>query len=84
MYGAAAFSSGIETHKLDGVKVRIYSQEKTIADCFKFRNKIGMDVTMEALKLYLKGRPRKVDVLLQYARENRVERVIHPYLVSLM
>ena len=84
MYNRAAFRSGIEIHKLDDVKVRIYSREKTIADCFKFRNKIGMDVTMEALKLYLKRRPRNVEVLLQHARTNRVERVIRPYLESLM
>ena len=84
MYNRAVFRSGIETHELDGVKVRIYNKEKTIADCFKFRNKIGMDVTMEALKLYLKGRRRNVDALLQHARANRVERVIRPYLESLM
>ena len=47
-----AFQSGIEDHQIDGVKVRIYSPEKTLVDCFKYRNKIGMDVVLEALKLY--------------------------------
>ena len=47
-----AYDSGIEEHLIDGVSVKIYSPEKTLADCFKFRNKIGMDVVLEALKLY--------------------------------
>ncbi len=49
-----AYEAGIEYHQIDGVSLRIYNPEKTIADCFKFRNKIGMDVVLEALKLYKK------------------------------
>ncbi len=50
-FSEAAFRAGVEKHKIDGVTVRIYNPEKTIADCFKFRNKIGMDIVLEALKL---------------------------------
>ncbi|MFZ5766801.1 MAG: type IV toxin-antitoxin system AbiEi family antitoxin domain-containing protein [Thermodesulfobacteriota bacterium] len=47
-----AYNAGIEKHAIDGVKILVYSPEKTIADCFKFRNKLGLDVVLEALKLY--------------------------------
>ena len=47
-----AYKSGIEEHQIDGVPVKVYNPEKTVADCFKFRNKIAMDVVLEALKLY--------------------------------
>ncbi len=47
-----SFKAGITTHKIDGIPVRIYNQEKTLADCFKFRNKIGKDVVLEAVKMY--------------------------------
>ncbi len=78
-----AYTEGIETHSIEGVPVRIYCPEKTIADCFKFRNKIGLDVAVEALKL---GRERKrvsIRSLLHYARLCRVERVMRPYLEAL-
>lgn len=78
-----AYTEGIETHSIEGVPVRIYSPEKTIADCFKFRNKIGLDVAVEALKL---GRERKrvsIMSLLHHARICRVERVMRPYLEAL-
>ena len=65
---------------IDGAKVQVYSPEKTLADCFKFRNKIGMDVVLEALKLYrirIKFDSKKI---LQYARICRVEQIMRPYL----
>ena len=49
-FSEAAFSSGVETHKIDGVTVRLYCPAKTVADCFKYRNKIGLDVAIEALR----------------------------------
>src|SRR5215204_3774499 len=49
-FSEAAFSSGVETHKIDGVNVRVYCPAKTVADCFKYRNKIGLDVAIEALR----------------------------------
>ncbi len=79
-FSQESFMSGIEEHQIDGVTVKIYSPEKTLADCFKFRNKIGMDVVLEALKLY-KGR-KKFDhgKILKYARICRVDKIMRPYL----
>ena len=76
----APYSAGIEEHTLDGVSVRIYCREKTIVDCFKFRNKIGQDVAIEALKDYLHQPGRDVRKLLEYAAINRVSNTIMPYL----
>ena len=78
------FTEGIETPKVDGVPVRVYSPEKTVADCFKYRNKIGLDTAMEALKLYRERRRVKVDDLLRYARVCRVEKVMRPYLEAVL
>lgn len=75
-----AYNSGIEEHTIDGVVVKIYSPEKTLADCFKFRNKIGMDVVLEALKLYRTRKKFNLGELLKYAKICRVERVMQPYL----
>ncbi len=79
-----AFTEGMEVHKVDGVPVRVYSPEKTIADCFKYRNKIGLDVALEALKLYRGKRKTKVDEVLRYAAICRVEKIIRPYLEALL
>lgn len=78
-----AFSSGIEEHELDGIAVSIYNPEKTVADCFKFRNKIGLDIAIEALQEYLRQPNRDLDLLLHYARIDRVKNVIEPYLRAL-
>ena len=75
-----SFTEGIETHRLDGVPVRIYSPEKTLADCFKFRNKIGLDTVIEALRFYREQRSVKVDELLRFAAICRVTKVMRPYL----
>lgn len=75
-----AFTQGIEEHSLDGEQVSIYGAEKTIADLFKFRNKIGLDVAMEALKTWRRRPGVKFDTLLGYARICRVESVMRPYL----
>ena len=83
-FTAEAFTQGIENHKLDGVQVRIYSQEKTIADCFKYRNKIGLDTAIEALKLYRERKRFKLDDLMRFARVCRVDKVIRPYLEALL
>lgn len=74
------YSSGMEEHTIDGVKVRIYNREKTVADCFRFRNKIGQDIALEALKEYLRRPDRNIEHLLNYARINRVHNVMMPYL----
>jgi len=75
-----AYLAGIEEYILDGVSVRIYSSEKTIADCFKFRNKIGLDVALEALKEYLRQPDRDIPKILEFAKIDRVEKIIRPYL----
>ena len=75
-----AYNSGIETHLIDSVPVRVYCAEKTLADCFKFRNKIGMDVVLEALKLYKKRKRFNPMLLLDYARICRISMVMRPYL----
>ncbi len=79
-----AFEFGLESHKLDGMRVRIYSPEKTVADCFKYRNKIGMDTAREALKLYLERKKRNLHALLEAGEVCRVAKVMRPYLEALM
>lgn len=79
-FGGEAYTAGVAAHALDGVAVRVYDAEKTLADCFKFRNRIGLDVCLEALKLYRQRKPVRADDLLRYARVCRVERVMRPYL----
>ncbi|MBN2678528.1 MAG: type IV toxin-antitoxin system AbiEi family antitoxin domain-containing protein [Anaerolineaceae bacterium] len=79
----AAYFAGIEEHLLEGVTVRIYNREKTIADCFKFRNKIGLDVALEALKEGL-GQGCKPERLMEFARIDRVEKIMRPYLEALL
>ena len=81
-FSPETYSAGIEEHVLDRVNVKIYSKEKTIADCFKFRNRIGLDVALEALRQCIsKGGSRKN--ILDFARICRVELVIRPYLESI-
>jgi predicted transcriptional regulator of viral defense system len=79
-FSKKAFNAGIETHQIDSVDIRIYSPEKTLADCFKFRNKLGMEVVLQALKFYRSRRQFKSDELLKYARVCRMEKVMTPYL----
>lgn len=83
-FGGEAFSAGIETHMVDGTSIQVYSPEKTLADCFKYRNKIGLDVAKEALKLYRKSRPLRVSELLRFAAICRVEKVMSPYIEALL
>jgi len=79
-FGGKAYSEGIEIHELDGVPVRIYGPEKTLADCFKYRNKLGLGVAIEALKLYAERGRGDVDAIMRFARICRVARVMRPYL----
>ena len=83
-FSGPAFHEGIESHELDGVQVRIYDPEKTLVDCFRYRNQIGMDVALEALRLWRERRTKKLDVLLKYARMRHVERTMRPYLEALL
>lgn len=79
-FSGAALTSGVQVQKIDSVSVRIYDAAKTVADCFKFRNKIGVDIAVEALRDYLRRRNRKIDALWRYADLDRVQTVIRPYL----
>ena len=83
-FGGKAYSEGVEVHELDGVPVRIYSAEKTLADCFKYRNKIGLDVAIEALKLYAESGEGNVGEIMRYARICRVANVMRPYLEAML
>jgi len=83
-FSEQAYRSGIEEHQIDGVPVKVYSPEKTLADCFKFRNKIGMDVVLEAFKLYRSRKKFNLSELLKQARICRVEKVIRPYLEAIL
>jgi predicted transcriptional regulator of viral defense system len=71
---------GVEEHDLGGVTLRVFSAAKTVADCFKFRNKIGIDVALEALREYLRVHPKRLDELWRCARLDRVASVMRPYL----
>jgi len=79
-FSGAALTDGIETHKIDGVPVRVYSAAKTVADCFKYRNKIGSEIAVEALRDYLKMHRRGADALWRFAKVCRVSNVMRPYL----
>jgi predicted transcriptional regulator of viral defense system len=79
-FSDVVYVAGIEEHVIDGATVKIYNPEKTLADCFKYRNKIGMDVVLEALNLYRTQKKIQPAEILKYARICRVEKVIMPYL----
>jgi len=80
----ASFTDGIEEHRIEGVTVRVYNPAKTVADCFKFRNKVGMDVAMEALRECWRGKKATMDQLWHYARICRVDKVMRPYLEAIV
>jgi predicted transcriptional regulator of viral defense system len=75
-----AYSFGIQEHVINGVAVKIYSPAKTVADCFKFRNKIGLDVAIEALREAWRSRKVTMDELVVAAGIDRVSKIMRPYL----
>ena len=83
-FSGRAFDEGIETHTIDGTPVRVYGPAKSIADIFKYRNRIGLDIALEALKLYRQRRDFNVKELLHYARICRVSQLMRPYLEILL
>jgi len=84
-YSAASLSAGVQIVNIDGVAVRLFNPERTIADCFKYRNKIGLDVAIEALRSYRERNGRKaMKSLLEYAEICRVKKVMFPYLEALL
>jgi len=81
-FSKESYIAGIKELKIDGVTVRIYNPEKTLTDCFKFRNKIGFDIFLEAIKLYKSRYKPKLGDIMRYAKICRVESLIKPYLES--
>jgi predicted transcriptional regulator of viral defense system len=82
-FSGKALSDGVDEHLVDGIKVRVTNVAKTVADCFKYRNKIGLDVALEALHESYKDKKITIDELWHYARICRVSNVIRPYIESL-
>lgn len=79
----AAMTQGVESHEASGVPVRVFGAAKTVADCFKFRNKIGTDIAVDALREYRRVYPGRLEAVWRFAEIDRVARVIRPYLESL-
>ena len=82
-YSGDAFTQGIETHRIDHVDIRVYCAAKTVADCFKHRNKIGLDVALEALKDARSKKKASADDIWRFAKICRVANVMRPYLEAL-
>ena len=79
-----AMSAGVSFIRVDGMQVPVFNVAKTVADCFKYRNKIGLDVALEALREARRARKVKIDDLWRYAEINRVTNVMRPYLEALI
>jgi predicted transcriptional regulator of viral defense system len=84
LYRLPYFEAGIEEHDIAGALVRVYCPEKTVADCFRFRNRIGMDVALEALQLCREHKRSSPGELMRYARVCRVEKIMTPYLEAIL
>ena len=83
-FSGEAYTAGVETHKRQGGTVRVYSVAKTVADCFKFRNRVGLDVAIEALRDGWRQRRFTLDELDRMARTCRVQAVMRPYVEALV
>lgn len=79
-FSGKALAEGVDEHTIEGVQVRIYSPAKTVADCFKYRNKVGLDVALEALREVLRSRKCSTDELWKYAKICRVTKTMRPYM----
>ncbi len=83
-FSGSAFSEGVELYTLDAIPVRIYAPAKCVADSFKYRRKLGLDIALEALRTYRAHPAFKVDMLVSYAQICRVDNVMRPYLETLL
>jgi predicted transcriptional regulator of viral defense system len=81
-FSGAALTHGVEQRKIEGIPARVFNPAKTVADCFKYRNKVGLDVALEALRDCLRLRKATVDQIWQAAKVCRVANVIRPYMES--
>jgi predicted transcriptional regulator of viral defense system len=82
-FSGPALDEGVERHRIEGVSIRVYSAAKTVADCFKYRNKLGIDVAVEALRDFSRRQRGGANDLARFARICRVSRVMQPYLDSI-
>ena len=82
-FSAASLSEGVETKRVEGLQVRVTSVAKTVADCFKFRNKIGLDVALEALREARRERKATANDVWRFAKINRVANVMRPYMEAI-
>jgi predicted transcriptional regulator of viral defense system len=83
-FSGKALTEGIEEHKIEGVSVKIYNPAKTVADCFKYRNKIGLDVALEALRDCRENKKCTNAELWKYAKICRVTKIMEPYLEAIV
>ena len=83
-FSGQALTAGVEEHQIEGVVVRVYSPAKTVTDCFKYRNKIGLDIALEALRDYSKSGRADADDLWKYAKVCRLTNVMRPYMEALL
>ena len=83
-FSGPALTEGVQVRRIDGTEIRVTSVAKTVADCFKFRNKIGLDVALEALREGLRAKKATADELWRYARIDRVANVMRPYLEAIV
>jgi predicted transcriptional regulator of viral defense system len=80
----ASLAAGVEERVADGVALRVFSVAKTVADCFKYRSSVGLDVAIEALQEVIRERRAAPGEIMEYARVDRVQNVIRPYLEALL
>ena len=83
-FGDAALRSGVQTVRIDGVVVKIFSPAKTVVDCFRYRRIVGLDVALEALRLALRSRKAMPDEIVRFAKALRIWSVLRPYLESVI
>ena len=83
-FSEASMAAGVEDREVSGTMIRVFDAPKSVADCFKFRNKIGVDIAVETLRTYLRRRGASVDALLRHADVNRVRSVMMPYIEAVL
>jgi len=83
-FSGKALTEGLDEHNVEGVPVKVYNPAKTVADCFKYRNKVGLDVALEALRDVVRNRRCTIDELWQYAKVCRVTKTVRPYMEAIV
>lgn len=83
-FSPAAYAAGIAVYTVDSIPLRVYNPEKTLADCFKYRNRLGLDTVLDALRRYRTKYGLRSEALMRYARLCRVHNVMRPYLEAML